>query len=406
MTSAKTLTIVSSEASRAHPAAAAPRGWPLLRLGFRPFYLGAALFAALAVPLWIAVFLGQVSLGMAVAPLFWHAHEMLFGFAVAVIVGFLLTAGRAWTGLATPHGGFLGALALLWLAARVAAVAAPYPLYALLDLVLLPLVAAVFIDILVRARNRRNLPLALILLLLSLANLLFHLAVVKAIDLSPLTPLHAGLALIVMIESVIAGRVVPAFTLSATPGLKLAVRPALERVTLAVTALALGLWIFAPPGWLTGGAFLLAAALHASRQWQWRPWLTRRRPILWILHAAYAWLPLGLALLALAPLGWIPVSAGVHALGVGVTGGLIIGMITRTARGHTGRPLRASKAEVTAYFLVMAAATLRVLVPLVAPQWLAQALTGAALAWGAAFAIYLYLYAPWLLSTRLDGKDG
>lgn len=134
--------------------------------------------------------------------------------------------------------------------------------------------------------------------------------------------------------------------------------------------------------------------------------MTRSRPILWILHAAYAWLPLGFVLLALAQMGWVGVSAGVHALAVGATGGLIIGMATRTARGHTGRPLRASKAEVLAYALVMAAAMLRVVLPILAPQWFVQALLAAALAWSAAFAIYLVIYTPWLTTTRLDGKDG
>ncbi len=162
-----------------------PRGWPLLRLGFRPFYLGAATVGALAMPFWLALFLVQVGVDLAVAPLLWHAHEMLFGFAVAVIVGFLLTAGKAWTGQATPRGAFLGALASLWLAARIAAVTGPYALYAALDLLLLPVVTAVLVDVLVRARSHRNLPLAGILLLLSLANLSFHLAVIGAIATPP-----------------------------------------------------------------------------------------------------------------------------------------------------------------------------------------------------------------------------
>ena len=387
-----------------------PAGWPLLRLGFRPFYLGAALFAVLAMPLWIALFLGQVAWTPAVPLLLWHAHEMLYGFAVAVIVGFLLTAGKAWTGLATPRGASLGALALLWAGARVAAVVGPYPVYAVLDLALLPLVAAVMIGLLVRARNRRNLPLAGILVLLALANGAFHLAVIGAIAIAPITALHAGLALIVMIECVIAGRVVPAFTMGATPGLKIATRPALEGATLSVSALALALWVFAPPaavwGPVGGAAFALAAALHLVRQWQWRPAVTRRRPILWILHAAYAWIAVGFALLALAGFGAIRASAGVHALAVGATGGLVIGMITRTARGHTGRPLKASKAEVLAYLLVMAAAALRVLGPLAMPHWLPRLLICAALAWCGAFAIYFVVYAPWLMKTRHDGKDG
>ena len=164
--------------------------------------------------------------------------------------------------------------------------------------------------------------------------------------------------------------------------------------------------MFAPPG--AAGSVLLAsaAALHVLRHLQWRPQVTRDRPILWILHASYAWIPAGFALLAFAQVGAISGSAGVHALAVGATGGLIIGMITRTARGHTGRPLRASRAEVFAYLLVMAAALLRVVVPLIAPQHLAASLIGAALAWSAAFAIYLVVFAPWLVSTRLDGKDG
>jgi uncharacterized protein involved in response to NO len=384
----------------------APRGWPVFRLGFRPFYLGAAMFGLLAVPLWLALLLGAVSMPLPISPLLWHAHEMLFGFAAAVIVGFLLTAGKAWTGLATPRGAALAALALLWLAARGAALLAPYAAYAVLDVVLLPLVAAILVELLLRAGNRRNLPLATILVLLSLANLAFHLAVVGAIDIDPLRALHAGLALIVMIECVMAGRVIPAFTMGALPGLKLEVRRGLETATLALTALALALWVLAPPGPATAAAFAAAAALQVLRMRQWQPLRTRGRPILWVLHAAYAWIPIGFALLALAQAGLVGTSAGVHALAVGATGGLIIGMITRTARGHTGRPLRASRLEVLAYLLVMSAAVARVLLPLVAPQQLVATLVVAAIAWSAALAIYLFVYAPWLVTTRLDGKDG
>ncbi|AOW14429.1 short-chain dehydrogenase [Hydrogenophaga crassostreae] len=390
--------------------AAPPPGWPLLRLGFRPFYMGAAAFALLAIPLWVAIFLGQWQPVMALPPLLWHAHEMLFGFAIAVILGFLLTAVKAWTGLATPRGATLGALALLWLAARVAAVTGPYALYAVLDLALLPLVAAVLTALLLRARNRRNLPLAAMLMLLALANGAFHLTVIGAFDFSALSPLYAALSLIVMIECVIAGRVIPAFTMSATPGLKLNVGLSVERAALALTAVALLLWAVAPASaaWnmVSGLVLSLAAVAHVLRLLQWRPLITRHRPILWILHLAYAWIPLGLALLAAAQFGWVAVSAGVHALAIGATAGLIIGMLTRTARGHTGRPLQVSRPEIAAYVLVMLAAAVRVLLPLAVPQWLPMALVIAAAAWSVAFAIYLFIYAPWLLKTRLDGKDG
>lgn len=383
-----------------------PPAWPLLRLGFRPFYLGAAAYGMLAIPLWIAVLLDRVSLNLAISPVLWHAHEMLFGFAAAVIVGFLLTAGKAWTGLDTPRGMALAALAGLWLAARLAAVFAPYGVYAVLDLLLLPLVAAIFISVLLRAGGGRNLPLGAILLLLTLANAAFHGAVSGLINIDPVRALHAGLALIVMIECVIAGRVIPAFTQSALPGLRLKVPPWLEKATLGTTAIALALWVLAPANLFGAMALGAAALLHVLRLLRWKPLRTRSRPILWVLHLAYAWLPIGLALLALSQLGVVGVSSGIHALAVGATGGLIIGMITRTARGHTGRPLQASRLEVAAYLLVACAAVLRVLLPLLAPQHLAIWLVAAATAWGIAFAVYLMVFSPWLVTARLDGRDG
>lgn len=388
------------------PTTPAPRGWPLLRLGFRPFYLGAAAFAVASLALWIGLLLGTVPWHSEVAPLLWHAHEMLFGFAVAVIVGFLLTAGKAWTGLATPRGAVLAALALLWLAARAAALLAPYALYAVLDVLLLPLVAGILIHVLWRAGNRRNLPLGAILLLLAAANAAFHLAALGLLPLAPMRALHAALALIVLIECVIAGRVIPAFTMSALPGRSLKPPQALERAALAATALALLLWVALPAHALTAAALGAAGLLQAARLACWRPWRTHARPILWVLHAAYAWIPAGLLLLAWAAAGGIGASAGVHALAVGATGGLVIGMITRTARGHTGRPLQASRSEVAAYGLVSAAALTRVLVPLLAPAHLMAGLVAAAVFWCAAFALYLAVFTPWLLGTRLDGKDG
>jgi len=317
-------------------------GWPLFRLGFRPFYLGAAAFALFAVPYWIAGLLGLMALPSTMPPLLWHAHEMLYGFAVAVIVGFLLTAGKAWTGLATPRGATLAVMAGLWLAARLSAVGAPYAVYAVLDVLLLPWVAFVLIQVLLKAGNRRNLPLGAILLLLATANLTFHATVLGWLDIDPLRALHAGLALVVMIECVIAGRVIPAFTMSALPGRQLKVPAWLERSTLAATALSLAAWVLLPANLVTAAGFALAALLHTARLWHWQPWRTRSRPILWVLHAAYAWLPIGFLLLAWAQLGGVAASAGIHGLAVGATAGLIVGMVTRTARGHTGRPLKVS----------------------------------------------------------------
>lgn len=393
-------------ASRPAQPAAPLHGWPLLRLGFRPFYLGTALLACLAVPLWIAIFLGRIQVPLPMSPLLWHAHEMLFGFAAGVVVGFLLTAVKAWTGLETARGPLLGALALLWLAARLASLVAPYAVYATLDMLLLPAVAAVLLRVLIKAGNKRNIPLICLLLLMAAANLVFHLSVLGIVAVPAVSALYAELALILMVVSVITGRVVPMFTRNVTPGLVINMPRKFELSLLAVTAVALALWVFAAPAPVVLVASLAAGVMHAVRLWKWHPQVTLKRPILWILHASYAWLPLGFVLLALAQLGWVVPSLAVHAFAVGVIGGLIIGMVTRTARGHTGRPLQPSRGEVVAYALVMLAAVLRVLVPAVQPAWYAYALEGAACLWAIAFAIYLVIYTPWLMRTRLDGKDG
>jgi len=387
------------------PATPAPYGVPWLRLAFRPFYLGAALLAALIVPVWVAIFLGVVTWQPAPPALLWHAHEMLFGFASAVIVGFLMTAGKTWTGLATPRGPLLGFLILLWLGARVASLIAPYAVFAVLDWLLLPTVGLIFLRLLVRSHNWRNIPLAVILLLLSLVNLSFHLSALGMIDLSPMRSLYVGLGFIVMIECVMAGRVVPFFTATA---LNLQIQPVvwLERCALATTAMGLTLWATEWHSGLAAVILSLAFVLNVARQWRWHPMATVSRPILWILHFSYLWLSLGLALLAVAQLGWISNSIGVHALGVGATGGLIIGMMTRTARGHTGRALSADAPEKIAYALIMVAAVLRVLLPLMLPSIYSYALVAAATAWSAAFLIYLWQYTPWLVSARSDGKDG
>jgi len=388
------------------PATPVPYGMPWLRLAFRPFYLGAALLSVLIVPLWVTIFLGATTWSPTPPALLWHAHEMLFGFAIAVIVGFLMTAGKTWTGLATPRGPVLGFLILLWFSARVASMVAPYAVFAALDLALLPLVGLIFLRLLIRSRNWRNVPLALILLLLSLVNLSFHLSATGLIDLAPMRSLYAGLGFVVMIECVMAGRVVPFFTTSAVAGLKIDALPWLERSALAATAIGLGLWVSELHSGLATVALALAFALNLARQLRWHPLATRSRPILWILHLSYLWLSLGLGLLALSQAGLLPVSIGVHALGVGATGGLILGMMTRTARGHTGRPLTTDAPEILAYVLIMTAAVLRVLLPMLAPSLYVYALVAAAAAWSAAFLIYLWQYTPWLVSARPDGKDG
>jgi uncharacterized protein involved in response to NO len=381
-----------------------PGGFALWALGFRPFYLLAAAFAALGIAAWVFVLSGRLVLP--IAGVWWHAHEMLFGFAAAVIVGFLFTAGRNWTGLATPTGPALASLAALWLAGRLGMAFGGGGLAALLDVLLLPAAAAALARVLWKAGSRRNYFVVLILTLLACANACFHLARFGMLGIDPLSALHFALGVIVLLETVIGGRVIPSFTASALKGVRQWQSQPWNYASIAATGLALLTWVLV--GDSIWGAMLagLAAAMQVVRAVGWNPWATRRVPLLWILHVSHFWIPVGLGLIAATELGWLPRSAAVHALTIGATGGLIIGMTTRTALGHTGRLLVAGRVETAAYALVQLAALARVLTVAVIPAAATAGIHLAATAWVLAFLLYLWRYLPWLIRPRVDGQPG
>lgn len=401
----RTVLVPLLEPQGASPASP-PRGVALFRLGFRPFYLLAALFAALAVPLWLAQFAGLLPPPAAYPAMLWHAHEMSFGFVLAVIVGFLLTAARVWTGLPTPTGHHLAGLAALWVVARLFNYFGPSPAAMLADaaFLILPMIALGLV--LVKARSHRNLFVLVILTAFLVANTLFHLAVAGRVAFAPITAVHFFVFTVIMLIGVIGGRVIPSFTANALRGVRQYRSRWIDVLALAGTGVALLLVLVAAPVVPTVAACLAAAALQAARLAGWNPWAARRQALLWILHVSYAWVPIGLVLLACGVAGKVPMSAGVHALTLGAIGGLIIGMITRTALGHTARPLKAGRIEVAAYLLVQAAVLVR-LAPILVPglpylPWT----TVAASAWSLAFALYFAKYAPMLFAPRLDGRDG
>ena len=380
-------------------------GIALFALGFRPFYLLAALFSALAVLLWLAVLRGGAWHGF-LSPLAWHQHEMTFGFALAVVAGFLLTAGRAWTGLHTPEGLGLALLAAHWLAARFVMFTGPALAAGLIDGSFPFVIAAVMARVILASRNWRNLFIVGLLLLLGAANAGFHLEHSRILDAPADLPLRAALYLVLFLVVVMAGRVIPAFTANALPHAGVRRRPRLDQAALALTALAFaGATFGGAAGWVASAA-LLAAVLHVLRQWGWRPLATRARPILWILHLSHAWIPVGCALLALNALGWIAQPVALHALGVGALGGMVIGMITRTALGHTGRALAVGRLEIAAYLMVHAAALARVLAGLVPELHYTGLVAAAAWLWAGAFALYFLVYLPRLLRPRVDGRPG
>jgi uncharacterized protein involved in response to NO len=378
---------------------------PLLRLGFRPFYLLAAALALLSVPLWLASYKGLLP-NLPTANVLWHMHEMVFGFAGAVIVGFLFTAGRNWTNLQTPAGGHLAALALLWVAGRLAMLLAPKEAAFVIDGAFLPLCALAFGRVLVQAQSKRNYPIVGILALLSVANLLFHAAANGWITLSPLTPVHGAILMVTVLEAVIGGRVIPMFTRNGAPGSQPVTVAWREKASIALLAATTLAWVAGLPGMVVALVAFAAAAVNAVRLVGWAPYATVRVPLLWILHLAYAWVVAGLLLLGFAALGIGSASSAFHALAVGGMSGLIMGMITRTALGHTGRMLRAGRAECFMYLSLQTGAIARLCANIVPAGMRDFLLLGSALAWSAAFLLYLAVYAPYLSQARIDGREG
>jgi uncharacterized protein involved in response to NO len=382
-----------------------PSRFALWELGFRPFYLLASVFAALSIPLWALQFSGLLSHAYLAGPV-WHGHEMLFGFVLAVIVGFLFTAGRNWTQQPTPSGLALAALAALWVAARVL-VLTPFGWAAALVNVAFPLAAAVALAIpFFQAGNRRNYFFVALLLLMSLAAAFVHLAQLGVTRIPAWAGLQLGLDLVLFIVSVMAGRVIPMFTNNGVPGAAAGRKPFVEKAALGlVLALAA-----ADVAGLDGVPLALLAAAacvaHAVRWALWQPWKTLKVPLVWVLHLAYVWIPVHLALRVFAEFGIVTASTATHALTVGAMGGLIIGMITRTARGHTARPLRADRFDTCCYGLVLLAAVVRVAIPLLAPGQTLAAVQWSAVLWSAAFGLYAVRYWPVLTRARLDGKPG
>lgn len=379
------------------------RAFALFELGFRPFYLLAGALAAVSVLAWVAQFTGSASPVLPGAP--WHAHEMLFGYAFAVITGFLFTAVRNWTQLATPTGWPLAALAAAWLAGRALAFS-PWPQWSAVTDTAFALGVAFGIGRpLLAARNRRNYFFVALVLALGAANLVFHAALRGAAPFPPGAVLAIGLDIVLFAIAVMAGRVVPMFTNSAVPG------AGARRVALLEHA-ALGLVLLLLAADLAGQAVVAAAIAaaaaiaHGARLALWSPHRTRGNPLLWILHASYAWIVVHLALRAAAGLDWVSPALATHALTIGGIGGMTLAMMTRSARGHTARPLVAGYADTGCFWLIQLAAAARVLLPAVWPGAYLAGVTVSGLLWSAAFVLFTAAYWPILTRPRLDGRPG
>ena len=384
---------------------------PLFRLGFRPFFLFGALFSALAMLGWLGQLNGWFALPGIANPIWWHAHEMLFGFGAAIVAGFLLTAVQNWTAHPGVRGWPLALVVGLWAIPR-----GLLPWFGesnvtlmVMDLAWLPLCTWFLARPIIVTRQWRNLffvPLLLVLTLLNTACWRWHAE-------WPLVE-HILLATVLLFTTLIAvmgGRVIPFFTARATGTEKALPLPWLERIALASLWLILLLWLVLPTQWVTGiqmfPLYIVAAGAHLYRQLRWRPGITVAHPLLWSLHLAYLFIPLGLTALATRTAGWpIALSLASHLFSAGSMGAMILGMIARVSLGHSGRALQIGRRITAAFALVILSALLRVLLPLFWPDLTLTGWNLSGWSWVAAYGLFIWVYTPILTSPRADGRPG
>jgi len=378
----------------------------ILTNAFRPFFLGGALWAVVALPLWVHAFDSGMALPTAFDARQWHIHEMLFGQVAAIVTGFLFTAIPNWTGRLPIAGPGLGLLALLWLAGRIAVLigAAIGPWLALVvDAAFLIAVFALAMREVVAGRNWRNLPVALVIGAFATGNILMLLAPAAGWDTAE-PGWRLGLAAVIVLITLIGGRIVPSFTRNWLNARRVAALPApfgqFDKLALASGVVALLAWVVAAPALVSGALFLLAAGLHLARLMRWQGGRTLAEPLVTILHVGYAWIPLGFALMGAGlALGTSLGSAGIHALTAGAIGTMTLAVMTRATLGHTGNALHAGAGTVAIYGLVIAGAILRVAWSL-SPDLGHWAVAGSAFFWAGAYLLFAILYGPLLMRRR------
>jgi uncharacterized protein involved in response to NO len=382
---------------------------PLFGLGFRVFFALAGLSALILIVLWNAIFKGTFTADNYFATNYWHAHEMLLGYSVAVIAGFLLTAVKNWTGKPTLTGDKLAGLALLWLYGRILPFYAgllPDALIATIDFAFLPILAYQISKPIIQARHFRSLVFIGLLLLLTLGNGLIHAEILGLCQNTAWTGIQLVVAVIIILILILAGRVFPFFTERGLHGTLIMKNPLLDALSIvsAVAVFALQLWAIS--GTLLALTAIFAVLVNGARLSGWyvhRIWYV---PLLWILYTGYGWIILGFILTALSAYSWVLPSLALHAFTLGGIGVLTLGMMARVSLGHTGRALRVSNAMAIGFVLINVAALLRVLLPLALPNWYNLLIYGSTLSWLAAFSLFMFVYAPILNSARIDGQEG
>ena len=378
--------------------------------GFRPFFLFAGVWSALAVLIWVMAFAGAYALPSVFGPLTWHVHEMVFGYAAAAIAGFLFTAVPNWTGRLPVHGLPLAAFAGLWIAGRIVVLfGEPVGVWptAIIDCSFLIVLALVIGREIVIGKNRRNLVVAVVVALLALANILTYLEPLGLAATGDLG-LRLGIGVVIDLIALIGGRVTPSFTSSwlrrrgeTPPNVAMA---HIDRVGLVAVVAAMAAWTFVPEARGAGSLLIFAGGLTLYRLVRWRPDRTRGEPLVWVLHLGYAWLGVGLVLLGLSIVTDVLLpTAALHALTAGAIGTMPLAVMSRATLGHTGRALTADRVTTLLYLCVSAAAILRVLSPVLGGMEIA-ALHVSATLWIIAFGGFAVAYAPMFFASRADSS--
>lgn len=396
-------------ASGGIPRGVAQSGPAILSYGFRPFFLGAGLWAVAAMGLWVAALTAGLPIGGRLGPVNWHAHEMVFGYTAAVLGGFMLTAIPNWTGRLPVSGTPLLVLVLLWLAGRIA--------FLVPDLIgvgtalviegaFLPALGIIALREIIAGRNWKNLKILFAIFLLSIADIWFHTAL--WINFDPAAPIRLAVGAWTLLIMLVGGRIIPSFTRNwlARQGAKALPAPfgRFDRIAIVFAGLALLIWAAMPAGWVTALLAALAALLHLVRLMRWRGLASLGEPIVAVMHIAYLMIVLGLVLIAAAAMGWLGEASALHILLIGGMGGMTLAVMSRAALGHTGRPIRAAPPVQLSYLFVFMAAVARPLVEIFPGQY-GLILAASGTLWIAAFTIFSAVYGPILLAPRV-GRSG
>jgi len=383
--------------------------YPLFALGFRAFFALAGLAALILIVFWNAIFNGTLTSEHYYPNNYWHAHEMLLGYAVAVIAGFLLTAVKNWTGKPTLTGDPLASLCLLWLYGRILPFYAgllPDALIALVDFAFLPALAYQVSKPIIEAKQYRNLFFIGLIMLLALGNVLIHAQMLGLQENTATIGIQLVVATIIILILIIAGRVFPFFTERGIPGTLIIKNPLLDNASVASAVIVFALQIFGISGTLLALAAIVAVAVNVARLSGWYVQRVMYVPLLWVLYAGYGWIILGFMLTVLSAYSVVLPSLALHAFTLGGIGVLTLGMMARVSLGHTGRAMKASNTIAIAFVLINVAALFRVLLPIAMPHWYENLIYISTLSWLAAFSLFVFVYSPILSSARIDGQDG